>query len=110
VISVKGCHLVVLITFSSKDEAHKIARKLIEDGLAACVNVIDKVRSFFIFEGKFEECDEALAIVKTKIDVFQKLIDKVKSMHSYSVPEIIALPIIAGYEDYLKWVDESIRV
>ncbi|MHC1628976.1 MAG: divalent-cation tolerance protein CutA [Candidatus Nezhaarchaeales archaeon] len=106
----KGCHVVVLITFPSREEAYKISKKLVEDGLAACVNVIEKVRSFFIFEGKFEECDEALAVIKTKIDVLQKLIDAVRSMHSYSVPEIIAIPIIAGYERYLKWVDESIKV
>ncbi|RLF04670.1 MAG: divalent-cation tolerance protein CutA [Thermoprotei archaeon] len=106
----KGCHVVVLITFPSREEAYKISKKLIEDGLTACVNVIEKVRSFFIFEGKFEECDEALAVIKTKIDVLQKLIDAVRSMHSYSVPEIIAIPIIAGYEGYLNWVDESVKV
>ncbi|MEM0233667.1 MAG: divalent-cation tolerance protein CutA [Candidatus Nezhaarchaeales archaeon] len=104
-----GCHLVVLITFPSKEEAYKVGRKLVEEGLAACVNVIEKVRSLFIFEGKFEECDEALAIVKTKLDVLQRLIEAVKSMHSYSVPEVIAIPIIAGYEHYLKWLEESIR-
>ena len=106
----KGCHVVVLITFPSREEAYKISKKLVEDGLTACVNVIEKVRSFFIFEGKFEECDEALAVIKTKIDVLQKLIDAVRSMHSYSVPEIIAIPIIAGYEGYLNWVDESVKV
>ncbi|MDH5816210.1 MAG: divalent-cation tolerance protein CutA [Candidatus Nezhaarchaeota archaeon] len=105
-----GCHLVVLITFPSKEEAHKVSRKLVEEGLAACVNVVEKVRSFFIFEGKFEECDESLAIVKTKLETLQKLIDAVRSMHSYSVPEVIAIPIIAGYEHYLKWLEESIKV
>lgn len=109
-MKMKGCHVVVLITFPSKEEAHKISKKLVEDGLAACVNIIERVRSFFIFEGKFEECDEALAVIKTKIDVLQRLIDSVRSMHSYSVPEIIAIPIIAGYEGYLKWIDESIKV
>lgn len=105
-----GCHVVVLITFPSKEEAYKLVRKLVEEGLAACVNVVDKVRSFFIFEGKFEECDEALAIVKTKLEALQRLVEMVKSMHSYSVPEVIAIPIIAGYEHYLKWLEESIKV
>lgn len=105
-----GCHLVVLITFPSKEEAFKVVRKLVEEGLAACVNVIEKVRSFFIFEGKFEECDETLAIIKTKLEALQRLIDVVKSMHSYSVPEVIAIPIIAGYERYIKWLEESVKV
>ncbi|MCS7139216.1 MAG: divalent-cation tolerance protein CutA [Candidatus Nezhaarchaeota archaeon] len=104
-----GCHVVVLITFSTKEEAYRISRKLVEDGLAACVNVIEGVRSFFIFEGKFEECDESLAVVKTKIDILPKLIDTVKSMHSYSVPEVIAVPIIAGHDEYIKWIDESVK-
>lgn len=98
------------MTFPSKEEAYKVVRKLVEDGLAACVNVVDRVRSFFVFEGKFEECDEALAIIKTKLEFLQRLIEVVKSMHSYSVPEVIAIPIIAGYEHYLKWLEESIKV
>lgn len=102
--------MIVLITFPSKEEAYKIAKKLIEEGLAACVNVVDRVRSFFVFEGKFEECDEALAIAKTKFEALQKLIEVVKSMHSYSVPEVIAIPIIAGYEHYIKWLEESLKV
>lgn len=105
-----GRHLVVLVTFPSKEEAYKVVKKLVEEGLAACVNVVDKVRSFFIFEGKFEECDEALAIIKTKLEALQKLIEVIKSIHSYSVPEIIAMPIIAGYEHYLKWLEESVKV
>lgn len=105
-----GCHIVVLITFPSKEEAYKVAKKLVEEGLAACVNVVAKVRSFFIFEGKFEECDEALAIIKTKLEALQRLIEVVKSMHSYSVPEVIAISIIAGYERYLKWLEESVKV
>lgn len=104
----KGCHLVVLITFPSKEEALKTSKRLVEEGLAACINVVEKVRSFFIFEGKFEECDECLAIIKTKFDVLPKLIEVVRSTHSYSVPEIIAMPIIAGHDDYLKWIDESL--
>ncbi|MEM4575933.1 MAG: divalent-cation tolerance protein CutA [Candidatus Nezhaarchaeales archaeon] len=104
----KGCHLVVLITFPSKEEAFKASKRLVEEGLAACVNVVENVHSFFIFEGKFEECNESLAVIKTKLDVLPKLIEVVRSIHSYSVPEIIALPIIAGYDDYLKWIDESL--
>ena len=106
----KECHDVVLITFPSVEEAYKISRKLVEEKLAACVNVVDKVRSFFVFEGKFEECDEALAIIKTRLEALQRLIEVVRSVHSYTVPEIIAIPIIAGHDDYLKWIDESVKV
>jgi periplasmic divalent cation tolerance protein len=106
----KGCHVVVLITFPSREEAYKVSRKLVEEKLAACVNVVDKVRSFFVFQEKFEECDEALAVIKTKLEALQRLIEVVRSMHSYSVPEIIAIPIIAGHDDYLRWIDESVKV
>ncbi|RLF09114.1 MAG: divalent-cation tolerance protein CutA [Thermoprotei archaeon] len=105
-----GCHVVVLITFPSKEEAEKVSKRLVEEGLAACVNVIERVKSLFIFEGKFEECEEALAVVKSRVDVLPRLVEAVKSMHSYEVPEVIAIPIIAGYEGYLKWLDESLKV
>jgi periplasmic divalent cation tolerance protein len=106
----KGCHVVVFITFPSKEEAYRVSKKLVEEKLVACANVVDKVRSFFVFQGKFEECDEALAVIKTRLEALPNLIALVRSMHSYSVPEIIAMPIIAGHDEYLKWVDESVKV
>jgi len=103
-----GGWIVVLITTPSRDEAYKISRVLIEEKLAACINIVESVHSIFWWKGNIEESGEALMIVKTRIDKLNKLIETVKKHHSYTVPEIIALPIIAGNPDYLKWLDESI--
>jgi periplasmic divalent cation tolerance protein len=102
-------HVVVLITASKKIEAQKIARGLLKEKLAACVNIVDKVHSLFWWQGKIDNAGELLLVVKTRKDKLKPLIKKVKSLHSYTVPEIIALPIAAGYGPYLKWIDESLR-
>jgi periplasmic divalent cation tolerance protein len=77
--------------------------------LAACVNIIDNIKSIFWWQGKIDKAKEVLLIIKTKKKLIDKLIKKVKSLHSYAVPEIIALPIIAGNKKYLEWIDESVR-
>jgi periplasmic divalent cation tolerance protein len=86
-----------------------IAQALLKNKLAACVNIIDKIESFFWWQGKIDCAEEALLLVKSKKSKLPKIIKLVKSLHSYSVPEIIALPIIAGEKKYLKWIDESLR-
>ncbi|MFN3787281.1 MAG: divalent-cation tolerance protein CutA [Sulfurihydrogenibium azorense] len=101
-------YIVVLITTSSFEEAKKIANYLVENKLAACVNIIEKVNSIFFWKGNIENYDESLMIVKTKKDLFEKLKEEVKKLHSYTVPEIIALPIIDGSEDYLNWIEETV--
>ncbi|MBF0565573.1 MAG: divalent-cation tolerance protein CutA [Nitrospirae bacterium] len=98
-------HYVVLITAPDKQEAEKIATKLVEENLAGCVNIAQEIDSVFRWEGKIDHVKEALLIVKTKKDNFPRLLDCVKSMHTYTVPEIIALPIVDGSEDYLKWLN-----
>ena len=100
-------YIVVFITASSKKEARKIARGLLEEKLVACVNIIDEVESLFWWQGKIDSAKEALLVSKTKKELFNKLAKKVKSLHSYSVPEIISLPIISGNKDYLKWIKEK---
>jgi periplasmic divalent cation tolerance protein len=102
-------YIVILITASSKKEAQRIARVLLEDKLAACVNIIDKIDSLFWWQGKTDESEETLLIIKTKKALIPRLIKKVKSLHSYKVPEIIALPIVSGEKKYLRWLDESLR-
>ncbi len=104
-----GTYVVVLVTTPSREEAEKIARKLLEEKLAACINIIDHVRSLFWWQGRVDEASEALMVIKTRLDLLEKLIETVRRLHSYSVPEIIALPIIAGHTDYLKWIDESVK-
>jgi periplasmic divalent cation tolerance protein len=98
--------IVVFITASDEDEAAKIAKALVEARLAGCANIIKDIRSIYSWQGKIEDEKEALMIVKTQKTLFDSLTKKVKELHSYSVPEIIALPIIQGSEDYLKWLKE----
>ncbi|OGW39247.1 MAG: cytochrome C biogenesis protein CcdA [Nitrospirae bacterium RBG_13_39_12] len=98
--------IIVFITASSEDEAAKIARSLVESKLAACVNIIKNLRSIYSWEGKVVDEPEVLMIAKTQKSLFENLMKKVRELHSYTVPEIIAMPIIAGSEDYLKWLRE----
>ena len=100
-------HIVVLVTAKDEEEAATISRKLLEDKLAACVNIVKQVRSLFRWEGKVDDVGEALMVIKTQEVCFERLVKAVRSVHSYTVPEIIALPIIHGYEPYLKWVSEN---
>ena len=106
-ISEGGDALVVLITVASREEAERIARRLVEDRLAACVNIVPQVRSLFIWRGKFSQEDECLLVAKSRRARFPELTAAVKQLHSYSVPEIIALPILVGSADYLRWMADS---
>lgn len=99
--------IAVFITSSSEEEASRIAGSLVGERLAACVNIIKNIRSIYAWQGKVCDDAEVLMIVKTQRCLFNKLKDRVKELHSYDVPEIIALPIIDGSEDYLKWIRES---
>lgn len=97
--------IVALITTSSEEEARKIAELLVNGKKAACVNIVPGVDSVFWWEDKLDSARESLLLVKTKASLFPEIVELVKRTHSYEVPEIIALPIIAGSEDYLKWLD-----
>jgi len=99
-------YYVVFITAPSEEEAVRIANALVKENLGKCVNIIRDIRSIYHWENKVEDEKEFLMIVKTKKKVFKRLLERVKELHSYSVPEIIALPIIEGSEDYLHWLDE----
>jgi periplasmic divalent cation tolerance protein len=102
-------HIVVFVTAANKKEAGRIAARLIKDKLAACVNIAGKVESVFWWQGKVNKAGEYLLIIKSKKEKLGKLIKAVKALHSYEVPEIIALPIIAGEKKYLRWIDDSLR-
>lgn len=99
--------MVVLITAGSEDEAAKIARALVDDRLAACVNILPGIRSLFFWDNKVQDEREVLMICKTRQPIIEKIIKRVKELHSYTVPEIIALPIAAGSAEYLGWVRET---
>ncbi len=99
-------NIIVFITASNEDEAARIARSLVEARLAACVNIIGNIRSIYSWQGKIEDEAEVLMTVKTQRSLFNALSEKVRELHSYSVPEIIAVPIVEGSADYLNWLKE----
>lgn len=105
----RKAEIVVFVTTSSEEEAARIGRALVESGLAACANVLPRVRSIFSWEGKVSEEQESLMVLKTQADLFEDLAATVKKLHSYSVPEIIAVPITRGSADYLAWIRSVTR-
>ena len=100
--------IVILITAGSPDEGAKIAQVLVDEHLTACVNIIPCVRSIFFWEGKTQEAAETLLLCKTTKPHMEAVMTRVKALHSYSVPEIIALPIAAGLPAYLEWIRTSV--
>ncbi len=99
-------YLVILVTVKNKEEALEMAEALVSNKLCACVNVIDSVTSVFTWKGAVERANECLMIIKTAIDLFPEILNRIKELHSYDVPEIIALPILGGNPSYLKWIEE----
>jgi periplasmic divalent cation tolerance protein len=99
-----GETILVLITAATSEEADQIAKRLVEARLAACVNIVPQVRSLFSWQGKLSDEQEVLLLVKTRRPLFGVLAETVRLLHSYSVPEIIAVPIVEGSADYLTWV------
>jgi len=97
--------IVVYVTVGSPHEGERLARALVEERLAACVNRISPVRSIYRWQGQVEESEEELLIIKTRKDAFEVLKKRIQELHSYSVPEVIALPIVDGNEAYLKWLE-----
>lgn len=100
-------HIIVLITVADEEEAHLISRVLLKQKKAACINIIPGVNSFFWWQEKIESAHESLMVVKTRAVLLDELIQLVKEIHSYDLPEIIALPIIGGNQDYLEWIDNE---
>lgn len=99
--------VVCLSTASSPEEAAKIARALVEEQLAACVNLLPGVRSIYRWQGQIEDATEVLMVVKTQRHLVDSVISRVRALHSYTMPEIITLPIVAGNPDYLAWLADS---
>src|SRR3989442_15176895 len=102
-----GDALVVLITVASREEAERIARRLVEDRLAAGVNIVPQVRAFFIWQGKFSQEDEVLLMVKSRRPRFSEMATAVRQLIIYSVPGIIALPFLVGATDFLRWLAKA---
>lgn len=102
--------IVVLMTAPDITEAEKIAAELVKEGLAACVNIVNKVRSIYRWQGEICRDTEALCVIKTVRGNFEPLKDKIKSMHSYTVPEVIGLSIEEGSNKYLKWLVKESKI
>jgi periplasmic divalent cation tolerance protein len=96
--------IVVLVTVGSRDEAERIAVAVVTERLAACVNVVGPITSLYHWQGQVERGQELLLIIKTRATLFDRLEARVKSLHSYQNPEVIALPISAGTAAYLDWL------
>ncbi len=100
-------YIVILITSDNIEEADHIARVLLEKKKVACVNIVRGIDSYFWWEGKVDSARENLLIAKTRASLLPEVVALVRKIHSYDVPEVIALPIIGGNQDYLEWIDQS---
>jgi periplasmic divalent cation tolerance protein len=102
--SLDNSYIIILVTCKDKLEAEKITQLLLKDRLIACGNIISPVTSFFYWLGKIDKADECLIVMKSRRDLFAQVAEKVKSLHSYEVPEILALPIVESSKAYLDWM------
>lgn len=102
-------YALVYITTSSKEESKKIANKLVEEKLTACINIISSIESIYLWKGKIEDDKESLLIAKTKVNNIDMIIKRVKEIHSYETPAILAIPIIEGSKDYLNYLDSELE-
>jgi len=94
----------IYMTVASKDEARKIGKELVTARLAACVNILDNMNSFYWWDGKIQDDTEVVMIAKTTEDRVPDLIKKVKSLHSYDCPCIVCLPVTGGHQPFLEWI------
>lgn len=101
--------IVVYITVPSSEEAERISRGLLEERLIACANIVPGITSLFHWKGEICKETELLIIAKSRGDLFANIVSLVKRLHSYTVPEIISIPIMYGSDDYLKWVRETTK-
>lgn len=99
----------VFTTTETKDEAQAIARALVEERLAACVQVVGPISSTYWWEGEVETAEEYLCLIKASSALYDELEAAVKEIHPYDTPEILAMPVAAGNADYLKWLQEELK-
>jgi len=100
--------IVVLTTCESEEQAQRLARHLIEQRLAACVNILPGARSIYRWKDKIEDATEFVLIIKSRREIFVKLREAIGRLHSYEIPEVIALPVVDGSEPYLNWLDREV--
>ncbi len=102
--------VIILVTVAKRREGRQIARRLVENRLAACVNMTQTIQSIYRWEGKLVEDKEYLLIIKSARPLFAEIKTAITQIHTYHTPEIICLPIIEGAENYLRWVGDSLKV
>ena len=100
---------LVYMTTASRDEARKIGRALVEERLAACANVIDGMESVYWWQGKLTEDRETVLIAKTRAELVPALTERVRALHSYTVPCVVALPLMGGNPDYMAWLEAETK-
>lgn len=102
-------YVQITTTTDTKDLAQRIAQDLVKNRLAACVQITGPISSIYEWKGKIENTEEYLCMIKTRKEFFQQVESYIKSLHTYEVPEIVAIPIWDGSQDYLKWIDDSVK-
>ena len=105
----ESAYIVILITTATAEEAQRISKVLLEQRQAACANIVPQVSSLFWWQDKLDSAQESLLIVKTKASKLSEIVRTVKKLHSYQVPEVIALPVIGGNQDYFDWIDKEVK-
>jgi len=103
----ESTYIVLFITTATVEEAHRISKVLLEHKKVACVNIVPKVSSFFWWQDKIDSAQESLLIAKTKASQLNESVRLVKEIHSYDIPEIIAVPIVGGNQEYLEWIGKE---
>jgi periplasmic divalent cation tolerance protein len=101
--------IVVFMTAANREEAARIADKLVESRLAACVQILPEMESVYRWQGRIERQQELLVIAKTTLPKFDQLEKEVRALHSYETPEIVAIPLSSGSEPYLQWLHKSVN-
>jgi len=102
-------YIVILTTVSNSEEANKIAKVLLSQRKVACISIVPGISSLFWWQDKLDSAQESLLIVKTKASLLNQIVSLIREIHSYEVPEIIALPIIGGNQHYLEWIDKEVK-
>ena len=105
----KNDYIIILVTCKDKDEAEKITQSLLKERLIACGNIVSPVVSFFNWLGKIDKAEECLIVMKSRLDLFAQVAEQVKVLHSYEVPEVLALPIVMGSKAYLDWMSVVLK-
>ena len=101
-------YLVLFVTVPTVELAENIARSLVGDRLVACVNIVPSVRSFYRWQGTVRDDQELLLVIKTRREHFDVVRERIVELHDYEVPEVVALPVVAGHHPYLRWIDDSV--